>query len=83
MTTQDWINEQKIEAVQDRKDGKDYWKTDNLYTESDLIELIEAFALYNVVGQSEQLTQIHGLIKCECGKVYDVDLEKQCSECGN
>lgn len=54
MTTQDWINEQKIEAVQDRKDGKEYWKTDNLYTESDLIELLEAFALYNGVGQSEQ-----------------------------
>ena len=45
MKTQDWINEQKIQAVQDRKDGKDYWRTDNLYTESDLIELIEAFAL--------------------------------------
>jgi hypothetical protein len=55
MTTQDWINEQKIQAVQDRKDGKDYWRTDNLYTEADLIELLEAFALYNVVGQSEQL----------------------------
>ena len=55
MTTQDWINEQKIKAVQDRKDGKDYWTTDNLYTEADLIELLEAFALYVVVGQSEQL----------------------------
>ena len=48
MKTQDWINEQKIEAVQDRKDGKDYWKTDNLYTETDLIELLEAFAIYSV-----------------------------------
>lgn len=56
MTTQDWINEQKIQAVQDRKDGKDYWRNDNLYAESDLIELLEAVVLYNVVGRSEQFT---------------------------
>lgn len=66
--TQDWINEQKIQAVQDRKDGKDYWKTDNLYTEVDLVELLEAFALYNVVGRSEQLnyTKTDKLGKCLC-----------------
>ena len=43
MKTQDWINQQKIEPVQDRKDGKNYWETDNLYTEADLIEMLEAF----------------------------------------
>lgn len=72
MTTQDWINEQKIQAVQDRKDGKDYWRTDNLYTESDLIELLEAFALYNVVGQSEQL----GVFKCPINE----DCKELCKE---
>jgi len=48
MEIQDWINEQNVEAVQDRTDGKDYWKTDNLYTETDLIEMLEAFAIYGV-----------------------------------
>lgn len=38
---------------------------------------------YNVVGRSEQLPQIHGLIKCECGKIYDVDIENNCPSCGN
>ena len=51
MKTQDWINEQKIEAVQDRKDGKNYWETDNLYTEADLIEMLEAFAIYRNLKQ--------------------------------
>lgn len=55
MKTQDWINEQKIEAVQDRKDGKNYWETDNLYTEADLIELMEAFVLYRVSQGTELL----------------------------
>jgi len=75
MTTQDWINEQKLQAVQDRKDGKDYWRTDNLYTEGDLIELIEAFALYNVVGQSEQFY-------CdERDKYGNTDCSQQCMAC--
>ena len=79
MTTQDWINEQKIEAVQDRKDGKDYWKTDNLYTETDLIELLEAFALYNVVGRSEQLPCEHDYQPdTTCG----VDITC-CTKCGD
>lgn len=43
MEIQKWLNDQNIEAVQDRKDGKDYWMYDNLYTEIDLIELLEAF----------------------------------------
>lgn len=55
MDIQKWLNDQNIEAVQDRKDGKDYWMCDNLYTEIDLIELLEAFSLHVVVGQSEQL----------------------------
>ena len=75
MTTQDWINEQKIKAVQDRKDGKDYWRTDNLYTESDLIELLEAFALYNVVGRSEQF------ICRDCGKDTVEWSDGLCEDC--
>ena len=43
----------------------------------------QLLVLFDVVGRSEQLPQIHGLIKCECGKVYDVDLEKNCPQCGN
>jgi hypothetical protein len=65
MTTQEWINEQKIQAVQDREDGKDYWRTDNLYTEADLIELLEAFALYSVVGHSEQLRAFKKFLQSE------------------
>lgn len=64
MTTQDWINEQKIEAVQDRKDGKEYWKTDNLYTESDLIEMLEAFALYNVSKSTIKHKIQQGMADC-------------------
>lgn len=37
----------------------------------------------DVVGRSEQLPQMHGLIECECGKVYDVDIENHCPYCGN
>ena len=50
MDIQKWLNDQNIEAVQDRKDGKNYWMYDNLYTEIDLIELLEAFSLH-VVGR--------------------------------
>ena len=59
MKTQDWINEQKIEAVQDRKDGKNYWETDNLYTEADLIEMLEAFAIYrNLKQKRDELSKL-------------------------
>jgi len=51
MDIQKWLNDQNIEAVQDRKDKKDYWMYDNLYTEIDLIELLEAFSLH-VVSKS-------------------------------
>ena len=43
----------------------------------------EQLRIHDVVGRSEQLPQIHGLIKCECGKVYDVDIENVCPSCGN
>ncbi|MDN6310549.1 MAG: hypothetical protein L0J60_07750 [Psychroflexus sp.] len=42
-----------------------------------------ALSIANVVGRSEQFPQIHGLTKCECGKVYDVDIENNCPSCGN
>jgi hypothetical protein len=48
MDIQKWLNDQNTEAVQDRRDGKDYWMYDNLYTEIDLIELLEAFSLHVV-----------------------------------
>jgi len=51
MDIQKWLNDQNTEAVQDRRDGKDYWMYDNLYTEIDLIELLEAFSLH-VVSKS-------------------------------
>ena len=75
MTTQDWINEQKIQPVQDRLDGKYYWTTDNLYTEADLVELLEAFALYNDVGRSE-------LFKCPtCCDTKVKDNGDYCAAC--
>jgi len=55
MAIQKWLNDQNIEAVQDRRDGKDYWMYDNLYTEIDLIELLEAFSLHVVSQRSELL----------------------------
>jgi hypothetical protein len=55
---------------------------DNFPEMLDRIET-EALRIHDVVGQSEQLPQMHGLIKCECGKVYDVDVEKVCPSCGN
>ena len=57
MDIQKWLNDQKTEAVQDRKDGKDYWMYDNLYTEIDLIELLEAFSLH-VVSKSFTLEDV-------------------------
>lgn len=75
MKTQEWINEQKIQAVQDRKDGKDYWTTDNLYTEADLIELLEAFALSNVAKQGEQLCEHKGFQSAMCEVDYCPDCD--------
>lgn len=57
MDIQKWLNDQNIEAVQDRKDGKDYCMYDNLYTEIDLIELLEAFSLH-VVSSSYSEKQV-------------------------
>jgi tRNA(Leu) C34 or U34 (ribose-2'-O)-methylase TrmL len=37
-----WFNEQKIEPVQDRKDGMDYWKNYELFTWNDVTECLEA-----------------------------------------
>jgi hypothetical protein len=50
MDLQKWFNDQNIEAVQDRKDGKNYWNSDNLYTETDLIECMDALLNLCVVG---------------------------------
>lgn len=44
---------------------------------------LEQLRIHDVVGQSEQLPQIHGLTRCECGNIYDVDLENNCPKCGN
>ena len=56
----------------------------NPYLEQAVLNAInEALTIPVDVGQSEQLPQIHGLIKCECGKVYDVDVENNCPSCGN
>src|SRR5690606_4916702 len=33
--------------------------------------------------RGEQLPQMHGLVTCECGTVYDVDIESHCPYCGN
>ena len=76
-----------------KKYKKDRNIQDNYKLDEDEMYLIEeiqkalkqgqTLPIDSVVGQSEQLPQIHGLIKCECGKVYDVDLEKNCPQCGN
>ena len=50
MDIQKWLNDQNIEAVQDRRGVRGYWMHDNLYTEIDLIELLEAFSLHGVVA---------------------------------
>ena len=49
----------------------------------ELKKIKKQLALCNVVGRSEQLPQKHGLTKCECGEVYDVDLKANCPKCGN
>ena len=46
-------------------------------------EIVKLFAIPDVVGRSEQLPQVHGLIRCECGEVYDVDTRGNCPKCGN
>ena len=51
-----------------------------------LEDQILALRIHDVVGRSEQLPQfpqMHGLIECECGEVYDVDIESHCPCCGN
>lgn len=46
---QNWFNSQEIPPVQDRKDGKDYFRTDNLYTETDILEVLEAYAQHRLI----------------------------------
>ena len=58
MDIQKWLNDQNTEAVQDRRDGKDYWMYDSLYTEIDLIELLEAFSLHVVSSSCADKEQI-------------------------
>lgn len=41
MKIQEWFNKQNIQPVQERLDFKNYWHSDNLYTEADLIECLE------------------------------------------
>ena len=41
MNNQEWLNEQNVQPIQDRKDGKDYYKTDNLYTETDVLKFLD------------------------------------------
>lgn len=40
----------KLEPVQDRRDGIDYWNTYNLYTENEVLKLIEQLRLNGVTG---------------------------------
>ena len=58
---------------------------DDLYAKMSILNdyVQEQLRLFAVVGRSEQLPQMHGLIKCECGKVYDIDIESNCPSCGN
>ena len=63
MDIQKWLNDQNIEAVQDRIDGKDYWMYNNLYTEIDLIELLEAFSLHVVSNTEGKLQAVDDLIE--------------------
>lgn len=44
--TQEWFNKQELLPVQDRKDDKDYWKTDNLYTETEVLKLLKYYSQY-------------------------------------
>lgn len=41
MNMQKWFNDQKIQPVQDRRDGMEYFQHYNLFTETDLIECLE------------------------------------------
>lgn len=42
--TQKWFNKQGLLPVQDRKDNKDYWRTDNLYTETEVLKLLKYYS---------------------------------------
>lgn len=75
------IDNWEVELTNERGDtltlkGEQYA---DFFKEYDNKQLIIA----DVLGQSEQLPQMHGLIECECGKVYDVDVENVCTSCGN
>lgn len=41
--TQDWFNRQGLIPVQDRKEDRDWWRTDNLYTETDILKLVKYY----------------------------------------
>ena len=75
MDIQKWLNDQNIEAVQDRRDGKDYWMYDNLYTEIDLIELLEAFSLH-VVSKSLPSDIEIGKAMSELSNIADKEAER-------
>lgn len=75
------IDNWEVELTNDRGDTltlKGEWYAD-FFKEYENKQLIIA----NVVERSEQLPQMHGLITCECGNVYDVDIESHCPNCGN
>jgi tRNA(Leu) C34 or U34 (ribose-2'-O)-methylase TrmL len=70
MDVKKWFEDQKIEPVQDRADGMDYWKNYELFTYNDLMECLEA--LYSITA----VVQV-----CECGA--ETKGKPKCNRCTN
>lgn len=43
-----WFYNRDLKPVQDRENGTRYWKTDNLYTELEVLELLKQITSENV-----------------------------------
>ena len=78
------MNKEKIQTIINEAEYEilAFDRTSKVVSEK-LINALKQLALCNVVGRSEQLPQNHGLTRCECGEVYDVDLKANCPKCGN
>jgi len=55
----------------------------NPFLEQAVLNAINEALRIHDVELWEQFPHPHGLIECECGTVYDVDVERRCPYCGN
>jgi tRNA(Leu) C34 or U34 (ribose-2'-O)-methylase TrmL len=77
MDVKKWFEDQKIEPVQDRADGMDYWKNYELFTYNDLMECLEALYSITAVVQAKPEK-----VCAMCNQSKEDDGHNCCEDCG-